>query len=315
MPSSRVILRGLKDLDGYLNQFNLSQQSAAFERLIAEALSSILHLPFCTSDNNDSQIPNRVVWLGSTNPLSKAPSGKPDAIAHCCDFHLVIEATMRTGSNQWSREFAPSIRHCEDFCTDGGISRRDAYVLLVCTQLHVDTYRSIRNHPRQEYRLVPLEVADVERILQTSILAFTLRHLELRGLFHSLCDGIVASPSLPHFRSSVNGSIAQWQKDVLRLEKTVFIGIKSYEAMRRIGRQHIGATEILQKLQKHPVVNQYFKLIDDKVGADVIVDALVSHSFAAKLGATYEDEQLFQPVPIADFRQRSLRLIHAVEEA
>lgn len=45
------------------------------------------------------------------------------------------------------------------------------------------------------------------------------------------------------------------------------------------------------------------------------MNALVSHSFAAKLGATYEDEQLFQPVPIADFRQRSLRLIHAVEEA
>jgi hypothetical protein len=108
--------------------------------------------------------------------------------------------------------------------------------------------------------------------------------------------------------------MAQWQKDVLRLEKTVFVGVKSYEAMQKIGRQHIGATEILQKLQKHPVVNRYFKLIGDKVGADAIADALVTHSFAARLGTTYEDEQLFQPVPSVDFKHRGLRLIRAVEE-
>jgi hypothetical protein len=189
MSSSRVILRGLKDLDGYLNQFNPSQQSAAFEQLIAEAFSSILYLPFYTSDNDNSQIPNRVVWSGSTNPLSKAPPNKPDTIGHCCDFHIVVEATRKTGSTQCSQEFAQSIRHCENFCASNNISAQDAYVLVVCTQLHVDTYRSIKSHSRQKYRLIPLEVADVERILQTSILAFTLRHLELRGLFHSLCDG------------------------------------------------------------------------------------------------------------------------------
>jgi hypothetical protein len=309
------MLRILKDFDGYLSQFNQSQWSTIFEQLIAEAFSNILYLPFYTSNNDNSQIPNRVVWLGSTNPLSKAPSEKPDAIAHCCDFHLVVEATMKTGTKQWSQEFAPSIRHCENLCADNGISPRDAYVLVVCTQLQVDTYRSIKSHPRQEYRLVPLEVADIARILQTSILAFTLRHLELRRLFHSICDGIVASSSLADFRGSANDAMAQWQKDVLRLEKSVFIGVKSYEAMRRIGRQHIGATEILQRLQRHPVVNQYFKLIGDKVGADAIADALITHSFAARLGATYEDEQLFQPVPGVDFRQRSLRLIRAVEEA
>lgn len=278
MSSSRVILRGLKDLDGHLNQFNLSQRSAAFEQLIAKALSNILYLPFYTSNNDNSQIPNRVVWFGSTNPLSKSPPNKPDAIGHCCDFHIVVEATRKTGSTQCSQEFAQSIRHCENFCASNNISPQDAYVLVVCTQLHVDTYLSIKSHPKREYRLVPLEVADVAGILQTSILAFTLRHLELRGLFNSICAGIVASSSLADFRRSVNDIMAQWQKDVLRLEKTVFVGVKSYEAMRRIGRQHIGATEILQKLQKHPIVNQYFKLIDDKVGTDAIADALVTHS-------------------------------------
>jgi len=317
--SSRAILRILKDLDGYLNRFNQSQRPALFEKLIAEAFSSILYLPFYTSDSDNSQIPNRVVWFGRTNPLSKAPPEKPDAIAHCCDFHVVVEATMKTGATQWSQEFGPSIRHCEDFCTGSGVSPRDAYVLVVCTQLHVDTYRSIRSHPRQEYRLVPLEVADVERILQTSILAFTVRHLELRGLFHSICDCIAASSSLAEFRTSVNDTIVQWQKNILRLEKDVFIGIKSYEIMRRIGRQHsrqyIGTTEILNRLQKHWVVNQYFKLIGNRIGTDAIEGALVSHSFAAKVGATYDDEQLFQPVPSIDFKQRGLRLIRAVEDA
>jgi len=315
MTSSRAMLRILKDLDGYLSQFNQSQWSALFEQLVAEALSHMLYLPFYTSDNDDSQIPHRLVWLGGTTPLCKAPPEGPDAIAHCCNFHFVIEATMKTGSSQWSQEFASSIRHCEEFCSHNGIVPRDTYILLVCTQLHVDTYRSIKNHPRQEYRLIPLDIGDVVKILGTSILAFTLRHLEIRGLLHSICDCIVGSSSLADFRRSVNDAITQWQKDILRLEKDVFIGVKSYEVMRKIGRQHIGATEILDRLQKHPVVNQYFKLIGDKVGTDMIADALVSHSFAAKLTATYDDEQVFQPVPSVDFRQRSLRLIRAVEEA
>jgi hypothetical protein len=314
-PSTRVILRELKDPDGYVTRFDAAQQSAAFEQLVANALANILYLPFYASNNDDGRIPNRVVWFGSTSPLSKAAANKPDAIGYCCDFHIVVEATRKTGSSQWSQEFAQSIRHCEDFCTSSNTSLRDAYVLLICTQLHVDTYRSIKNHPRQECRLVPLEVADVAGILQTSILAFTLRHVELRCLLNSICGAIVASPSLADFRRSVTDTMAEWQRDVLRLEKTVFVGVKSYEAMRRIGRQHIGATEILQRLQKHPVVNQYFKLIGDKVGADGITEALITHSFAARLGATYAGEQLFQPVSPVDFKQRSLRLIHAVEEA
>lgn len=312
MTSSRTVLKNLKNLNKYLAQFHQSQRSTYFEKFITEAFSNILYLPFHTSDNDDPNIPHRLTWQGSINPVSKAPRGKPDAIAYCYNYYLTIEATLKTGANQWAQEFAQSIRHCEDFCSQNGIQQKDAFVLMICTKLFRDTYRSIKNNPRQECKLIPIEVSELSRILETSILAFTMRHLELRRLFHQISDCIRDSSSVNDFYESVDSSITRWQKDVLKLEKSAFIGVKSYEAMRKIGRTHIGMSEILQKLQRHPVVNQYFNIIREKIRGDTIENSLVQQSFASRLAPTYEGEELFEPVPRVDFKGRSVRLINTV---
>lgn len=317
MSFSRKILENLKNLDQYLAQFHQTQQSTYFEKFIAEVFSHILYLPFYASDNDDTNVPHRVTWQGSNSKRSKALSGKPDAIAYCYNFYLVIEATLKTGTKQWSQEFAQSIRRCEDFCSQNNIQSKDIFVLLVCTDLHRDTYQSIKNNPTQ-YNLVPIKISELTKIFETSIWAFTIRHLELRRLLHQISDSIKKSSSIDDFSKRVNDDITKWQNDVLTLEKTTFIGIKSYEIMREIGRNqarnHAGVSEIFQRLQNSSVVKQYFDTIGDKIGMDIIRDSLIQQSLASKLTFTYEGEELFEPVPYVDFKGRSLRLIKAVEK-
>lgn len=316
--SARTILRNLKNLNQYLNRFHQSQQSTYFEQLLAEAFSNILYLPFYSCDNDDPYIRHRVTWHGSSNRISKAPGEMSDAIAYCYGFCFTIEATLRTGANQWAKEFAQSIRHCGDFCSSfcssTTIQPKDIFALLICTVLHRDTYRSVRSNPRAEYKLIPIEISDLSKILETSILAFTMKHLELRNLLNQISDSIRKTSSLDDFRSAVDSLLTNWQKGVLKVEKSAFVGVKSYEAMRKINRTHIGTSEILQKLERHPTVKKYLKISGDELSCDIIADGLIQQSLAFQLSPTYEGEKLFSPVPFTDFRERGLRLIKTVEE-
>lgn len=314
MMSSQTVLSHLEKLDEYLTNFAQEQHSTRFEQLIAQAFSRILYLPFYTSDNDDANISHRVTWFGSEKNVSSAPSRRADAIACAYDFYILIEATQKTGANQWTQEFAQSLRHCRDFLSQRGVQPNQVYITLITTELYEDTYESIRRPPRLETIFVPIEVPVLARILETSILTFTMRHLELRRLLHQISECVRSCSSISDFRKYVDDSIAKWQKDVLKLEKDAFIGVKSYEAMKRIGRKAIGVGEIFGELQKHPTVTQYLDIISDKLLVDDIEKSLLQQSLAARLSPTYDGEELFQPVPSVDFKGRGLRLIKVVEE-
>lgn len=311
MTSSRTTLRNLKNRDEYLASFD-PLQPTYFEHLVAEVFAHIFHLPFFTRADDDPNVPYRLTWQGSLNPASGAPQGVPDAIGYCYDFYLVIEATLKTGSKQGTQEFPLCIRHCEDFCSQTGARQKDVYSLLICPDLHTDTYRLVKNN--REHEVIPITVSDLARILETSILAFTIRHIQLRNLFHDISLCVRSSSSLRHFSLSVGNSIADWQRRVLKSEETAFIGLKSYETMIGIGRTHIGMSEILEKLQKHRIVLQYLKIIGDKIRSDIIETSLVQHGLAFQLKPTYDGESLFQPIPPADFEGSRLRLINAVSK-
>jgi hypothetical protein len=314
MASSRTTLKILKNLNNYIShiaQNYPSKESTYFEKLIAETFSKILYLPFYTIDNDDPNVTHRLTWQGSIKPVSKAPKEKPDAIAYCYNYYLIIEATLRTGSSQCAKEYAQSIRHCEDFCNKNRIPPKDVFVLLICTELHKDTYRTLKNNlGEDESKYIPIKVSELEKILQASILAFTLRHLDLRGLFHQIYKCIINSSSLTAFSKSVNNSITGWKKDILNIEKNAFIGVKSYEVLRKIGRNQISASEILHELQKHPIVKQYLKIIDEKISIKIIENSLVQQSFARLIPGF--NEEFFSPVPCEDFKRGGLRLIDAV---
>lgn len=314
MTSSRTILKNLKGLTEHLNHFAKRQRPTYFEKLVAESLSHILHLPFYASDNDNDTIAHRVIWQGKVNPVSKAPGGGPDAIARCYHFDLIIEATTKPGPDQWSKELAQSIRHCKDFCSRTGAQPSNVYILLLCSNLHADTYESIKANPKQKYRLIPIRVTDLAIVLETSILAFTMRHLELRKLLHLISNCITNTSSPNEFSGSVSACITGWQKDVLRLEKSTFIGVRSYEVMRRIGGNVVSASEIIQQLQKHPFVGQYLNIVGEKITIDEIENDLMQQSLAYIAGRTIQDDvPLFEPVHSADFRARGLRVIKAVE--
>lgn len=314
MASPRVVLSNLRSLDRYLSGYHGVGRSTRFEQIVAEAFSHTVRLPFYTSATDIATTPHRVTWLGTIHSLHKAPPGGADAIARCFGFHCIIEATLTTGATQYQREFAQSIRHCEDYCTQNNVQHDDAFILFVCREISQDTYRSLRSHPQQEYRFVPIEVSDLAKILQTSILAFTMRHLELRGLFVDIHNSLRNSSTRADFRRSIMNHTKQWQKNVLSLEKSVFVGFRSYQAMQTFeSRRHIGVGEILRKLQKHPIIGQYFNIIGDKISTEMIEDSSICHSFACKLASTFDGEVILEPVPGIDFRQRLQRLVHAVE--
>jgi len=313
MTSPKTILENLKNLNQYLAQFDRSEQSTYFEKFIAEVLSRILNLPFYTMDDDNTAVPHRIIWQGSTNPVSKAPLEKPDVVAYCYDFCLTIEATLKTGVNQWTQEFASSIRHCANFCSQSRIQEKDAIALLICTKLHEDTYRSIKSNPKPECKLIPIEVSELVRILETSILAFTMRHLEFRRLLNQVSDCIRTSSSLDNFQSDMDILLTNWQKDVLKIERSAIISVKSYEAMRSINRTHISVGEIFSILLKDQTINEYLRIIGDKLSFDIIEESLLQQGLAFQFSPTF-DEKLFYPVPFADFKERGLRLIKAVEE-
>lgn len=312
MVAPRTILRHLRKYKEYLNAFPRNQRSIYFEKLIAQAFAGVLNLPFYSSNNDDVDVKHRLTWWGSDTGPSAAPPG-PDAIARAYGFQILIEPTRKTGSNQWSQEFAACIRHGETYVNQQGLNPTDVYVTLVPSKLHIDTLRSIRQQPRSQLNVIPVEVLSLIDILSTSILAFSMRHLELRRLFTQICDCVDYSSSIRKFHESSRNAISKWQEEVLRLEKGAFIGVKSYEAMRKIGRTFIGTSEILGRLQTHPYVTQYLKIIGERILPDQIQQSLIQQSLASQVGKTLDGEELFCSVPSVDFKGRQEKLIKAVE--
>lgn len=310
MADKRTILRNLKNLNQFVIQFSRSLQPTHFEHLIAETLSKILFLPFYTADNDDTTVNHRVAWQGNINPVSKAPGG-PDAIAYCHNFYLIIEASLNTGVRQWSREFGSSIRHCNDFVKQKRIQPNDVYIVLITPALHPDTYRSISTC--LEYSFIPIETSIVAKILETSILAITMRHIEFRKFLNQVSECLKTPTSLKDFNGSVDKLLTNWQKEVLKLEKTAFIGIKSYETMHKIDRSYIGISEIERKLQPQRKVNKYLKIIDDTLSTNLIEKSLIQQSLGYQLARNFDNENIFSPVPFEDFKARKIKLIDKVK--
>jgi hypothetical protein len=317
MISGRTILKRLRNIEMYLGQFRY-KESIYFENIIGMALSKALYLPFYTKENDDENVRNRVVWGGSeqNGNLAKAPQGKSDIVAYCYGFFLAVEVTQKTGSGQWTDEFAQAVRHCDDFVKANGIEPNDVYIILITKKLHVDTYCSLRNYPRRKHKFVPIETEVLIRILQTAILALTIRHFELRTILNKISECLINSSSLSNFRIILNEELKNWQKQVLKREKRAFIGIKSYETMRKNPRSAVAVSEILQELLKHPFVGQYFKILKEELDPSEIEKALIEESLCCYAGKTIQtDEFLFECIPCTDFKGRGLRFINAIENA
>lgn len=313
MADLRTLLANLRDLEPYLSQVPPPQQSARFEHLVTEALSHILHLPFYTKDNDDTSVEYRVVWNGSTVNWSKAPGGL-DGIACAYEFCMLLEATLKTGKPQWAQECAPCIDRYGSFVAGTGRDKRDCYLLMILTELHDYTYTSIKERAAQGDHFVLLPVAQLATVLETISLAFTTKHLDIRLLWNSLQDCCAKSEHKDDFLNHAVANVTAWQNELLKKEKTTFLGIKSYHAMRRIG--NVAATsEILQQLYGDSIVERYYRTLDATLNPSDIEASLEQEKLGYCAGRILTGEPLYAPVPILDVKGRARLFIKELENA
>jgi len=267
-----------------------------------------MHIPFFQSDRDDPSVKYRVVWFGDINatPPKCTPSG-PDSIVYAHNNFILIEATRKEGKRQWSQEFARALSHRDEFV--GKNKKEKTYIVLVATKLDKDTYNSIRT----KEKFIPLQVGSIQKILKTSFLAFSIKHLEIINLLEDVSEILRDSESLKNYLSRVDKCLDSWQEKVLNKEKKLFIGIKSYEALVKSSGNLMSAGEILLKLKKNPIVRHYFNLIEEDISFKIMEKALVEESLGCLTKSI--QEKFYYPVPKEDFKGRAKRIVKAVEDA
>lgn len=307
-------ISNLTNLKNFLSRYP-HNEAGAFEYLAASTFSQAFYLPFQSIDNEDTSVNHRVMWYGSVTNLktttkAASPAGS-DSICFAYGFYVLIENTLRTGANQWRKEFIESLKHYDKFITDRTLDRKDVLLALIVSKLHNDTYTGFKQKVLEGYNIVLLESSWLEKVVEASKMISTVRHLDLRHLFNDMLKILRESTSFEKFRTDMNKSISEWQKDVLKREKTVFFGLKSYEAMRKVGRNIVGTSEILLNLNKDSRLNRYVQIL----GGDLttyIKESLLSEKLAYLV--TTPDEDCFCKVNCTDYKARGLRLIKEVED-
>lgn len=316
-PSPSTILHQLSDLQAYLAQHHSSHHSLRFEELVCQAFAAVLHLAYYDAPADDSSDPYRVTWLGSAGSLSKAPGGGPDGIARAHDFFIAIEATLKPGPKQWSQEFNQCLDHAQDVANKNGLKPSDVLTVLVAREIHKHTFRAVRaQNTTNEFKIALVTTECLRIVVDTADLALTLRHLEVRELLRTLIDRVDDASSEAVFSKTAIAATGNWQRSVLRLELATALALKSYSAMVKLGRGHVGAGEILAELTVDPAVGAYLERVDRRLDTGVIERSLVQESLGKVLGRDpKQDEAILCPVPVLDFKRRCQRRLQAVEKA
>jgi hypothetical protein len=310
----------LTRLKQYLKRFFREDQPAAFEYLVSGAFSQIFDLTFQSKDNEDSSVKHRVIWYGKVNKknkiIVKSPSG-PDSICFACGFYVLFESTLRNGTDQWRKEFIESIKHYDDFVRQQRVNKGDVYLILIVRRLHKDTFNGFQQKAIGGYNIILLETSLIAKIGNITKAVFTVRNTDLRQLFNNLVKALRESTSFRRFRDNIGQYISEWQKEIHKTGKIPFMGVRSYETICKVvhqkGRANLSVGEIYRKLLKDPIVKDYFEVIGDKPLISYVEQGLIDQGLGVVIGTTSQNEPLFEPVHIADFKRRGLRLIKAVE--
>jgi len=314
-PPASIILQRLSDLQTYVAQEHPSHQSLRFEELVCHAFAAILHLAYYDAPADDPSQAYRVTWLGNATSLSKAPGG-PDGIARAHHFSIVIEATLKTGPKQWSQEFNQCLDHAQDVANNNGVKPRDVLTVLVAGEIHKHTFRAVKaQNTTSEFKIALLTTECLRMAVETAGLALTLRHLEVQELLRTLINRMDDASNEADLSKTAIVATGNWQRSVLKLELATALALKSYSAMVKLGRGHVGAGEILAELTLDPAVEAYLKRVEERLDTGVIERSLVQESLGKVLGRDpQQDEAILCPVPVVDFKSRCQRRLQAVEK-
>ena len=311
LPASSNLIR----LRTYLDRFPRSQQPAAYEFLTAVAMHRVFDVPLQCGDTDDPSVKYRMLWNGhfdaATNIFQPSPSGV-DSICFAYGFCLLVENTLRGNvGSQWRREFVESIDHYDKFVEARALEKKDVYLLFVAPDFHQSTYNGFRQKAIEGYSAVLLDNPCLWRWCNICRTLATYRHLDLKQLLRSMVETFKTSASLATFKKGIKRCMTNWETDLLRQERTAYFGLKSYEAMRAVGRRTVGTADIMRNLKRDKDFERYYKVLGGGDLTQYIRDGLVSERLA-KVIAT-PDEDLFCCVECCDFKSRGLRLIKAVD--
>lgn len=155
--------------------------------------------------------------------------------------------------------------------------------------------------------------------METAGLAFTLTHVEARALFAGLIECLQDAPDVAKYRTRSRDAVRGWQHRVLDAECRVVVAVASYRAMLALahgGAKVTGVGEIYGALRKEQALCRYFELADADLGLGFIAESLKSERLGYRLQIDpVSNEEIFSPMPLADFRSRSSRRLRAVEAA
>lgn len=299
----------------YLNRYDIAERPGAFEFLVAAAFAQSLHLPFQYRDTEDSTVEHRVLWYGQYDKRNRTFSYSPagaDSICFAYGYYILIEATTRGNvGNQWRREFVECMTHYDNFISERNLEKRAVYLALVAPEFHRNTYTGFKQKAIEGNYILLLESATLARISKICKNIPTLRHLDLRQLLRDMVGELRNSGSLKGLRKGLSKCINDWEVNLLRQEKTVYFGLKGYEAMKRVGRNTVGISEIMIEFQRDGKLEYCMRKLGGGDLADYVKKGLLTEKLARCVPGP--DEDLFRKVDGADFRARSLRVIRAVE--
>jgi rRNA pseudouridine-1189 N-methylase Emg1 (Nep1/Mra1 family) len=80
-------------------------------------------------------------------------------------------------------------------------------------------------------------------------------------------------------------------------------------------RRSVGVSEILSKLTQNPVAELYAEKTGTGIDPQEITEGLKQESLGVVVGKLPDGEELFAPVPLAEFKSRCRRRSSAVEGA
>ena len=306
--SSTSVIKYLTDIDNYLEQYK-GKQPAYLERLVSMALSYILRIgDYSADDATKIANPPYVIWNGSEKEMEKAREGQ-DITVYGHDLVLCVEATRRTGAGQWSKEFAPAIRHCKELCGKGNFEPSKTMILFVCTEVADDTFRSIKSCGNPGYRFVPIRTKDLARVVEIASLTLTLRQMDFMILLDNIREGLQGCESIDDFNTCLDDIIDDWKTEVMKGEMHAFLGVNSYVAMNDIRNAAVAASEIYAVLIQNKEVERYLNLIGCKLDHEKIKNGLILNGFAHFTRIPLSDEYMFRPAHRFDFRDRQMRLL------
>jgi len=140
-----------------------------------------------------------------------------------------------------------------------------------------------------------------------------MKHAHLRRLFNGLLEDLHNSSSLSDLRNRNRDRLAAWQKDVLKGERSVFLGIKAYQAIQQMKKRSVAEVDVLKVLQDDAPVRRYEELVGELFTLDDIGNSLVSQNLASDVREELYQDRFISVIPVSDFKAAAERIQRALE--